>query len=419
MTIIFALIAGYYGLVTRRVLKAIEKAAEAMKGQTEAFVRPYITVTHVLTSDGTVYLNINNTGRTIAEDLTLEIDESFSQWAFGPAPHHDATDLQASLALLSNFPPGAVRTFLLKKANAGNPPTLFDITAKYTFAGKTVSERTTLDLRSNGRRAPETRLLEDQLAIIRKELAVMASELAELKQGYSDRDLMPTQRGGDEEIDISEEVKPAPLLEEPTEPKVVLVEDDEHTQWLTEELLENEFILAIIREKLAVMETDLELLKQGYFVRGLMGDQSGDDEVIGVSEEVKLAPLLEGMTKPKVLLVEDNEHTQYLIQVLLENEFDLTVVSSAEDALMAAIRTEYDIVLMDINLGVGADGKDVLRELRAMPTYQNVPIAAITAYALPGDQERFLKLGFTAYLPKPFTARELLVLMERLCCLTP
>ena len=184
-------------------------------------------------------------------------------------------------------------------------------------------------------------------------------------------------------------------------------------------MLENEFILAIIREKLAAMETDLESLKQGYFVRGLMGNQSGDDEVIGVSGEVKLAPLLEGMTKPKVLLVEDNEHTQYLIQVLLENEFDLTVVSSAEDALMAAIRTEYNIVLMDINLGVGADGKDVLRELRAMPTYQNVPIAAITAYALPGDQERFLKLGFTAYLPKPFTARELLVLIERLCCPTP
>ena len=52
----------------------------------------------------------------------------------------------------------------------------------------------------------------------------------------------------------------------------------------------------------------------------------------------------------------------------------------------------------------------VLRELRAMPTYRDVPIAALTAYALPGDKERFLEMGFSAYLSKPFNAEELLTL---------
>ncbi|MFQ5569567.1 MAG: ATP-binding protein [Rhodothermales bacterium] len=137
-------------------------------------------------------------------------------------------------------------------------------------------------------------------------------------------------------------------------------------------------------------------------------------EVFGVTEDVKPAPLLDGLKKSRMLLVEDNENTQYLIESLLENEYELTIVANAEEALLQAFNTEYDIILMDINLGEGANGADVLRELRAMPAYRDVPIAALTAYALPGDRERFLEMGFTAYLSKPFNADELLDLTARL-----
>ncbi len=133
-----------------------------------------------------------------------------------------------------------------------------------------------------------------------------------------------------------------------------------------------------------------------------------DDETEAPSE-----PVL-GRRKARVLLVEDNEHTQYLIESLLEDTFSLTVVDNAEEALLEAFRTEFDMVLMDINLGQGPNGADVLRELRAMPTYRDVPIAAITAYALPGDRERFLEMGFSAYLSKPFNADELLSLTARM-----
>ena len=135
-------------------------------------------------------------------------------------------------------------------------------------------------------------------------------------------------------------------------------------------------------------------------------------EVLGVDEARKAqsSKLLSGQVKPRVLLVEDNENTQFLIENLLEDTYALTVVSNAEDALLEAFNTEFDLVLMDINLGEGANGADVLRELRAMPTYSNVPIAALTAYALPGDKERFLEMGFSAYLSKPFNAEELLTL---------
>ena len=139
-------------------------------------------------------------------------------------------------------------------------------------------------------------------------------------------------------------------------------------------------------------------------------------EVLGVDEARKAqsSMLLSGQVKPRVLLVEDNENTQFLIENLLEDAYTITVVSNAEEALLEAFNTEFDLVLMDINLGEGANGADVLRELRAMPTYSNVPIAALTAYALPGDKERFLDMGFSAYLSKPFNAEELLTLAGRM-----
>ncbi len=144
-------------------------------------------------------------------------------------------------------------------------------------------------------------------------------------------------------------------------------------------------------------------------------EASQSAEVLGVeaARASQVSRFLSGQARPRVLLVEDNENTQYLIENLLEEEYALTVVGNAEDALLEAFNTDYDLVLMDINLGEGANGADVLRELRAMPTYDDVPIAALTAYALPGDKERFLEMGFTAYLSKPFNAEELLALAGR------
>jgi len=139
-------------------------------------------------------------------------------------------------------------------------------------------------------------------------------------------------------------------------------------------------------------------------------------EIIGVAEARKKrpAPRLPASDRARVLLVEDNENTQYLVENLLERDFDVTIVASAADAILEAYNTVYDLVLMDINLGDGPNGSDVLRELRAMPTYRDVPIAALTAYALPGDKERFLEMGFSAYLSKPFNAEELLSLTAQL-----
>jgi CheY-like chemotaxis protein len=116
----------------------------------------------------------------------------------------------------------------------------------------------------------------------------------------------------------------------------------------------------------------------------------------------------------ELLLAEDNIETARMMEELLRETCNVTAVSDGEMALRHAQETAYDIVLLDINLGGGPSGADVLRRLRAQPAYENVPIAAVTAYALPGDRERLLKMGFDAYLDKPFAPEDLDELMEQL-----
>ena len=116
----------------------------------------------------------------------------------------------------------------------------------------------------------------------------------------------------------------------------------------------------------------------------------------------------------QVLLVEDNEDTQFLIATLMEGIAQVTPALNAEEALAAVAQQRFDLVLLDVNLGKGMDGEEVLHLLRAKPDYAATPIVALTAYALPDDRERFLNVGFTTYLAKPFRVQELLELTERL-----
>jgi CheY-like chemotaxis protein len=98
---------------------------------------------------------------------------------------------------------------------------------------------------------------------------------------------------------------------------------------------------------------------------------------------------------------------------MLRGGFAVDAFGTAPEALDAAAAggAPYDAVLLDINLGAGVSGEDVMRRLRDLPGYGAVPILAFTAYALPGDRERFLNAGFDGYLPKPFTKAQLLALL--------
>ena len=63
---------------------------------------------------------------------------------------------------------------------------------------------------------------------------------------------------------------------------------------------------------------------------------------------------------------------------------------------------------MDISLGKGISGIELLHNLRMIPAYKNIPVIAVTAHAMVGDKEKFLESGFDDYLSKPFGKKDLI-----------
>ena len=122
--------------------------------------------------------------------------------------------------------------------------------------------------------------------------------------------------------------------------------------------------------------------------------------------------------KPLILLTEDDESIAFLVQKQLEDCARVHVASAVDEALSKADSQRYDAFLIDINLGFGQSGVDLLNALREHPKYNNAPIATLTAYSMNGDRERFLKEGFDYYISKPFTKSELRLLVTSMVSTT-
>ncbi len=111
---------------------------------------------------------------------------------------------------------------------------------------------------------------------------------------------------------------------------------------------------------------------------------------------------------PKVLLVEDDEVNSRLIKIMLEGNFDITWAFDSSEALSLVNSFSYDIILMDINLKGELNGIETTREIRKIEQYKEIPIIAVTAYAMHDEKEKILNSGFTGYLSKPFKKDDLI-----------
>ncbi len=111
--------------------------------------------------------------------------------------------------------------------------------------------------------------------------------------------------------------------------------------------------------------------------------------------------------KEKILIVEDNPSNMRLMEMVLSAQnYILLKATDGEQALRIAKRERPDLIIMDIQLPK-IDGLEVTRRLRVNPAFSQTPIIAVTAYAMKGDEERFIQAGCDAYLPKPINTREL------------
>ncbi|MFO7445724.1 MAG: response regulator [Ignavibacteriaceae bacterium] len=116
----------------------------------------------------------------------------------------------------------------------------------------------------------------------------------------------------------------------------------------------------------------------------------------------------------KILLVEDDPINRDVINWYLRNLFDVSVAENGSEALKLAASNQFDLILMDINLGKGINGIETAKLIKEDDRYKDVPVVALTAYAMKGDKEHFLSSGFTDYLSKPFLKEELIYLIGTL-----
>jgi len=116
---------------------------------------------------------------------------------------------------------------------------------------------------------------------------------------------------------------------------------------------------------------------------------------------------------PRILSVEDNEHTRLLLEHTLQDAYDVTFAPSTKEALNLVEAEPFDLLLLDINLGAEDGGTQLLHTIRDRANIDEVPAIAVTAFAMPGDREEFLRKGFDAYVGKPFTQDELTTTIER------
>ncbi len=103
----------------------------------------------------------------------------------------------------------------------------------------------------------------------------------------------------------------------------------------------------------------------------------------------------------RILVVEDNPVIMELIRFLLiTSGYQSKEARDGVEALKIAKENRFDLILLDIQLP-GFDGLEVLKEIKKIPEIQRTPVIALTAHAMQGDEDRFLKAGCSGYISKP------------------
>ena len=113
-------------------------------------------------------------------------------------------------------------------------------------------------------------------------------------------------------------------------------------------------------------------------------------------------------TRRRLLVVEDNPDTAELLLALLEDEYDVTIAQSFDEAVGSLDGRGYDLFVFDVNLGPGPTGIDLLGKARQRQRYERVPAIACTAYAGHQGRGEYDLSDFTTYIRKPFEIEELL-----------
>lgn len=117
---------------------------------------------------------------------------------------------------------------------------------------------------------------------------------------------------------------------------------------------------------------------------------------------------------PRILLAEDNEANRETLLIYLENDgYQILLAQDGYEAVAIAHAQSPDLILMDIQMP-GMDGLEAIRQIRQNPALVDVPIIALTAFAMPEDRENCFRAGATEYFSKPVQLKALAATLQAL-----
>ena len=114
------------------------------------------------------------------------------------------------------------------------------------------------------------------------------------------------------------------------------------------------------------------------------------------------------MKTKTILVIEDNELNMKLVKGLIKiGKYRLLEANDAESGIQQIREQRPDLVLMDIQLP-GMDGLSATKIIKEDPELKDIPVVALTSYAMQGDEEKALAAGCTGYITKPIDTRNFL-----------
>ena len=114
------------------------------------------------------------------------------------------------------------------------------------------------------------------------------------------------------------------------------------------------------------------------------------------------------MKNKAVLVIEDNELNMKLVRSLLKiGNYEILEAEDAETGMELMRKHRPDLVLMDVQLP-GMNGLRATRIIKEDPAIKNIPVVALTSYAMQGDEEKASEVGCTGYITKPIDTKTFL-----------
>jgi CheY-like chemotaxis protein len=113
-----------------------------------------------------------------------------------------------------------------------------------------------------------------------------------------------------------------------------------------------------------------------------------------------MLPERRGPSMKKVLVVEDVDFNRDLVVQLLEDKYHVIEAVNGQEGVELAERERPELILMDLSLPV-MDGWEATRRIKANPDLHSIPVIALTAHAMVGDEKKALAAGCDDYLVKP------------------